>query len=553
MMFLFLKREKYLLGAGLALILVILLVLIGTITKGENIAYFYPESCLGNWQNPEKAAGEKEIDDNYNELNSAFFDGGLKEIYCGNFKGEIPEGKINSVNLKIDWLWTDTKINYIPVESKEDAQINSFLQEIIPAKEVILVFDTTTSTEPTSTEQNSTTSEPIPSPNNQNIPPETRESPTSTFYLPKLFNLAFAQEQSNTSSTSTNITTLPEPTTSIEINTSSTTTTNNPEKIFQIFYTLNGTDWLYLTDVDKTNWQNFSINIPVNDWLDLEKVQIKIQSLPILGNYPYVYLKSMILEVNYQKEINDNNILSSDDIEKIHCKDISSQPTTDEEIKNIFLKFLLVESEDLKNYFFKTTSENWQEFNESAITVLYSSDESGWQILGEINKENWQNPIFKIPTSSFNQLFKIKIEPAYIFEERPILNSYKILLEIEYENCEDEKARWLRQKRAEIIELITKLNNDDDSWLKNPNAEILINKLIELVESNLVKTNLPLAFKGNKIFWVDDSFQSIYIWEIDKDNLFGFDFSEKFNFQEEGIRWQLSFDPVDRKFIFISE
>jgi hypothetical protein len=527
---------------GIILVIVFLLLISVFTTKGENIIFFYPESCLGNWQNPEKAAGQKESGQNYNELNSAFFDGGLKEIYCGNFKGEIPEGKINSIKLKFDWLWTDTKIEYIPVETEQETK--SFLQEIIPTREVIFIFDESPLKEEPEKEQ-------IPIEESQTEPTST-ESNLNLDFL-KLFNFAFAQNEETKTSTSA-----PE---NISNKINASTEINTPEKVFQIFYTLNGIDWLYLADVDKSNWQDFSINIPVDNWLDIEKVQIKIQSLPILENYPYVYLKSMILEVNYEKR--EDNIFSADEIEKIYCGDLNNKPIPNEIIKNITLKLSLLENDETKNFFFKNTAnledsiENNQSFAKSFFTIYYRSEESNWQFLGEINQENWQNPSFQVPISSFSDIFKIKIEPSLALKEVSFANLYKIWLEIEYENCDDEETRQFKEKRAKIIELITKNNDGDDSWLQNPNAELLINKLMQLVDSNLINPELPLGFKGNKIFWTDHSHQIIYVWEIDKDNLFGFAYDNEankiFEFEEEGRRWQMFFDPMNKKFIFFQK
>jgi hypothetical protein len=72
-----------------------------------------------------------------------------------------------------------------------------------------------------------------------------------------------------------------------------------PKTLFDIHYTLDGQNWNYLGSVNENNWQNLSFDIPVNNWLDISKIQIKINSLPDTDYY--LYLESMWLEVEYIK------------------------------------------------------------------------------------------------------------------------------------------------------------------------------------------------------------------------------------------------------------
>jgi hypothetical protein len=73
--------------------------------------------------------------------------------------------------------------------------------------------------------------------------------------------------------------------------------------LFDIHYTLDGQNWNYLGSVNENNWQNLTFDIPVNNWLDISKIQIKINSLPDTDYY--LYLESMWLEVEYVSKVEE--------------------------------------------------------------------------------------------------------------------------------------------------------------------------------------------------------------------------------------------------------
>jgi hypothetical protein len=75
------------------------------------------------------------------------------------------------------------------------------------------------------------------------------------------------------------------------------------EDFLKVSYTLDGIDWQELGTVNKNNWQNLSFNIPVYQLEDIKKIQIKIESLPILNKTPFVYLDGMALEVEYETSL----------------------------------------------------------------------------------------------------------------------------------------------------------------------------------------------------------------------------------------------------------
>lgn len=334
-------------------ILATILVLVGAIyfilrkeAKSELI-YFSPQSCLGSFINPEKAQGEPEVSnpDLINESNSAVYLGGFKEIYCGDFQGPVKDGEIQKITLKFNMVLTNER-RETPIVEPTSSQ--PLIEKIFPPKTIEIVNTSTENTQTNTSTETTTTS--------------TIEIPQSFFY-----KLVFAQEtqtsagntqtttdntQTNTNNTQTTVDNTQTNASNIQTNTStssysssdntsdvnssspqvSTTssstgtqeTTSTPItetsieptfNYFDVFYTLDGVNWQYLGSITNQNWQNISFSIPVNDWLTVSKIQIKLQSNPTLENIPYLYLESMNLEVEaLQKEE------MSDDFEEINSE-----------------------------------------------------------------------------------------------------------------------------------------------------------------------------------------------------------------------------------------
>ncbi len=288
-----------------------------------DILYFYPSSCLGSFINPEKAQGKPEVEspDLINETNSAVYLGGFKEIYCGNFQGPIEEGEIRKITLKFNMILTNER-RETPIIQPTSSK--SLIEKILPPK-TIEVMNTST--------ENSTNTVP------ENPSTSTIEIPQSFFY-----KIVFAEEITNsepaypnenltseqtfvTSTTEETINTIIQETNTItpeatkaqelttqETNTTTQETTTAQEEItsttqleqtlnyFDIFYTLDAQTWQYLGSITNKNSQDVSFSIPVNDWLMISKIQIKVQSNPTIENIPYLYLESMSLEVEYNKK-----------------------------------------------------------------------------------------------------------------------------------------------------------------------------------------------------------------------------------------------------------
>ena len=109
-----------------------------------NVIQFYPQSCLGDWQNPNLAQTDEGGD--INETNAAFLKAGTKgQLFCGGFQGEIPD---NTVPLKAK-LKISLFIKPIDAETKESQSgplsFRSFWLSLVKAEE-----------EPSASESNNT-------------------------------------------------------------------------------------------------------------------------------------------------------------------------------------------------------------------------------------------------------------------------------------------------------------------------------------------------------------------------------------------------------------
>jgi hypothetical protein len=399
-------------------------------TKAD-LVYFYPQTCLGSFVNPEKAQGEKEVEspDLINELNSAVYYSGFKEIYCGNFQGPIKEGEIKKVTLHFNWIITKELREKPIIESTSS---ESLIEKIIPSKTIEINVGTS-DVQTNETQNNTNTNDTLNNANNTN----TNESQTATSsQIFKFINFVFAQEEieNNTPRTRApyqskarygipNRTSFwfgtehgsgrPEPNFVLvqgewqrieDTNTNESQTATNsyeninqseesvlspnqsaPKTLFDIHYTLDGQNWNYLGSINENNWQNLNFDIPVNNWLDISKIQIKINSLPDTDYY--LYLESMWLEVEYiskNKEIvEEEKDIYGEYLAKI---DLTKEEFTLEEIPQFNVLVFEKDKEDIlnQNIATDTVSTSKQNIVEEPIVI----DEKLKIKLKVLNSEN---------------------------------------------------------------------------------------------------------------------------------------------------------------------
>ncbi len=72
------------------------------------------------------------------------------------------------------------------------------------------------------------------------------------------------------------------------------------ENFLKISYSTDGQTWAELAMVNEDNWRNLTVSLPVGDWDDLEKIQVRVESIPTTIQPPRVYLDGILMEVHYE-------------------------------------------------------------------------------------------------------------------------------------------------------------------------------------------------------------------------------------------------------------
>ena len=84
--------------------------------------------------------------------------------------------------------------------------------------------------------------------------------------------------------------------------TTDTVPTTGSDNFLDVSYSLDGTTWQDLGQVNASNWQNFSVTIPVNSWSDIDNLQIQLNPLPS-ADAPTISLDSMWLGIDYNQSL----------------------------------------------------------------------------------------------------------------------------------------------------------------------------------------------------------------------------------------------------------
>lgn len=108
----FFTKNKKLVGPLSILALTLIIFMIAT--KGKaSIVNFYPESCLGGWENPSNASGQPSVasdaqGSDFTRDNSAFLKNRTSQIFCGDFGGEVPQDSIpRKFTVRFSWFVDD--------------------------------------------------------------------------------------------------------------------------------------------------------------------------------------------------------------------------------------------------------------------------------------------------------------------------------------------------------------------------------------------------------------------------------------------------------------
>lgn len=337
--------------AGLAVVAILAYLIFGTFYKevDAQFASLYSSTCLGGWKNSDLATGVPEIYGRggvlYDETNSASVDGVLTQLFCGGFKGEIPE-TVERTKVELHFSWemrsgqkqkedldskgtptvsepvpttVETESETITASSAEESKVDNL--ESVPAEPAA-------SSETEETPPNSLDDEPVPLSWLKTIIPfayaqaETGEVQTTpaapVVESPALFpentpNPDIASEPATTSlATSTPDA---EMESSIASATTSTSGDEHPEPvagqydenkdennaIFEVLYTMDSVEWHSLGFVSRIN-NDITFELPTSLFAsvkDFDKLQVSLKMVERLENTPKIYLDAMWLEVSY--------------------------------------------------------------------------------------------------------------------------------------------------------------------------------------------------------------------------------------------------------------
>jgi hypothetical protein len=184
--------------------------IISTSSTNASVATFYPGTCLGGWQNVENATGEPNVEDperieSFTKENSAVFENSNEEIFCGDFKGLIPEDSDpKKFTLAFHWSFDYGEIIHDdPLDTDQEIEIK---EEDIANEEIQdenINNDNSSEKEPEIIEEILETNGEIIEEDSQK--PQTEESvkpaEETTSLLRKIFSIAHAQEEAATETT----------------------------------------------------------------------------------------------------------------------------------------------------------------------------------------------------------------------------------------------------------------------------------------------------------------------------------------------------------------
>jgi hypothetical protein len=80
-------------------------------------------------------------------------------------------------------------------------------------------------------------------------------------------------------------------------------TGNSFKDFLEVSYSLDGIRWTAIGRVNKSNWKNYSVAIPVNSWDEVKRLQIMVSVLPTIDEKPDIYLDSMSMRAEYSQTV----------------------------------------------------------------------------------------------------------------------------------------------------------------------------------------------------------------------------------------------------------
>lgn len=78
---------------------------------------------------------------------------------------------------------------------------------------------------------------------------------------------------------------------------------NSFKDFLEVSYSLDGIRWTAIGRVNKNNWKNYSVEIPVTSWDEVKRLQIMLSVLPTIDEKPDIYLDNMSMRAEYKQTV----------------------------------------------------------------------------------------------------------------------------------------------------------------------------------------------------------------------------------------------------------
>lgn len=340
------------------------------LAEASNSTY-YPNFCLGGWKYPQHASGPASADPNdisqFTLKNSAYLQSGVSsQIFCGYFSLKGAKNPPTKATISFNWAMKDPSGAIVT----GDEQSATGTVEIDAHKNEPVTVPISSTTTTTVIPAASTTVAPLPAvdvvtppaPSNGPLPavqgptdqttssqnhssqPAADQSGASSVVAPPATESHATQDSTSATQESTvapSNTPDPTPTVSapapsgesssapqsfnflrsllvsdvyaaeVDDQPVSSSTEPSPNDFFEVSYSVDGIRWVSAGRVNRKNWKNFAITVPVYSWNDLKRLQIMVTTLPTIDEKPDMYLESMSLKVEYDqtfKEMAANGI-----------------------------------------------------------------------------------------------------------------------------------------------------------------------------------------------------------------------------------------------------
>lgn len=294
---------------GLLLAVPILAVIILAVTAGYSWhanadVVLSPTSCLGAWEGSTNAAGPPDVlgqsDDEYTFQNSATISDALAQIFCGGFTGAHPEGTApTALSLTFSFAYKILPPGQAPVQVTNEnfASSTNAIIDAPAGSELLIPVTSSPDVTPGASDAPASPEQPPPS------APATSDGPQA-FRLPALFERLLATPHAHAQESATS-TPVPAPN----------------DSFAEVFYTLDGANWISLGTVSWDNVRAATFTIPldqVHTWQDLDHFQVSIRTLSGIDAQHRLYLDGMQLAAAYAATPPPSTLLVNGTVYALH-------------------------------------------------------------------------------------------------------------------------------------------------------------------------------------------------------------------------------------------